>query len=117
MSKTAFLLGAGASRQYGVPTMAGFYASFRDNLKTRRPGLYALLERLEKGSSASTPDLETLLSDLQLAASTEAGLRLLGVEPKDTLPSEQLDELRGALDAFIVDTCERGSSAKRVPRS
>jgi hypothetical protein len=107
MSRFAFLLGAGASQPYGVPTMTGFYASFRDHVKKRRPDLFVLLQRLEKGSEAPSPDLETLLADLQLATSAQAGLKLLGVETKGTLPSEHLADLRGALDAFIVDTCER----------
>jgi SIR2-like domain/HEAT repeats len=107
-SPIAFLLGAGASQPYGVPTMVGFYAAFRDHLAKRHPKHFVLLEQLERGNSGARYDLETLLSDLQLALSAGASLKLLGVSiDPSQLSASELAELRGFLDAFIVDTCER----------
>lgn len=103
-----FLLGAGASHPYGVPAMAAFYSAFRDHLMKRHPRHFALLQRLESGKRHAAYDLETLLSDLQLAMMAQESLALLGVDVDDaSLAAVDLAELRGFLDAFIIDTCER----------
>lgn len=107
-SSIAFLLGAGASQPYGVPTMAAFYVAFRSHLAKRHPKHFELLARLERGHSGGPYDLETLLSDLQLALSAGPSLKLLGLSvDADDLAASELAELRGYLDAFIIDTCER----------
>jgi hypothetical protein len=104
----AFLLGAGASFPLGIPMMVGFYTTFREYLGRRHPHCFALLERLEGAATHPTHDLETLLSDLNTLAGLGPALALLhgdaAAHEKDV---ELARELRGYLDAFIVDTCER----------
>lgn len=88
--------------------MRTFYEAFREHLARRHPVHSTLLKRLEDGQSGSPHDLETLLAALQLAQSAPASLKVLGVAV-DTLDlaTGELADLRGFLDAFIVDTCER----------
>jgi len=104
----AFLLGAGASFPYSVPTMDGFYTAFKEHLQRRHRTHFALLSQFESSNRHPSYDLETLLSDLQLAASASDSLALLGV-PSASVPlrTTELAELRAYLDAFIIDTCER----------
>jgi hypothetical protein len=84
------------------------YTEFREHLRQRHPKHFGLLERLERGHIGGSFDLETLLADLLLATSAAPSLRLLDVAVDPTsLFSEELAELRGFLDAFIIDTCER----------
>jgi hypothetical protein len=104
----AFLLGAGASYPYGVPMMAGFYAEFRAHIERRHPHCFALLQTFERTGGHVKPDLETLLSDLQGVLGTSRGLALAEKDP--TVMNVELEvarELRGYLDAFIIDRCER----------
>jgi len=110
-----FLLGAGASSPFGIPMMAGFYAAFRKYLAARHPHCFALLERLERSGRHPTQDLETLLSDLNAVAGLSIGLGLLGAAAAEHEEDVKLArELRGYLDAFIVDTCERFDQAASV---
>jgi len=103
-----FLLGAGAAFPFGVPMMTGFYADFREYLSRRYPHCFTFLERLERAGTHPTRDLETLLSDLSAVVDLNRGLTLLGVGSASHQPDVELArELRGYLDAFIVDTCER----------
>ncbi len=105
----SFLLGAGASSPYSVPMMAGFYAQFRDYLESRHPGCFAFLKELEISGGKRDNDLETLLADLQVITTGTEGMVLLGVTETDHIKKklETARQLRGYLDAFIVDTCER----------
>lgn len=104
----AFLLGAGASVHYGVPSMAPFYKAFREHLQRRHPDHFKLLERFEAAGRHAAYDLETLLSDLQLATSAMEGRGLLGLPNEGTGElTVQLAELRGFLDTFVIDACER----------
>lgn len=103
-----FLLGAGASYPYGIPKMAGFYKDFRDYVGVRYPRHFELLQKFEQEGRHADPDLETLLSDLQSVLGVASGLSLLQADL--TAVTDQLQiarELRGYLDAFVVDTCER----------
>jgi SIR2-like domain/HEAT repeats len=104
----AFLLGAGASYPYSVPMMAGFYDEFRAYVEQRHPHCFALLKIFERTGGHAKPDLETLLSDLQGVLGVSRGLALAD---KDlAVMTTELDvarELRGYLDAFIIDRCER----------
>jgi hypothetical protein len=103
-----FLLGAGASFPYGVPMMAEFYTEFRTYLQRRHPQCMNLLERLEQQGNHVRPDLETLLSDLSSVLNVDQALQLIGMDT--TLVAADIEnarELRGYLDAFIIDRCER----------
>jgi hypothetical protein len=103
----AFLLGAGASYPYGVPMMAGFYSEFRAYVERRHQHCFNLLTTLERNAGHERPDLETLLSDLQSVLGLEVGLSAIGKEPGTHEEIRIARELRGYLDAFIVDRCER----------
>jgi hypothetical protein len=107
-SSIAFLLGAGASQPYGIPAMIEFYEAFRKHLSRHHPEHFELLKRLEAASDGSSHDLETLLADLQLAQSAPGSLKLLQVELSQAqLEVGRLADLRGFLESFIIDTCER----------
>lgn len=103
----ALLLGAGASFPYAIPMMAGFYREFKTYIDRRHPHCAQLLTTLEKNGAHPRPDLETLLSDLQSVLGLETGLSVLGKEPGTHEEVGLARELRGYLDAFIVDRCER----------
>lgn len=104
----AFLIGAGASYPYGVPLMVGLYDGFHELVERRYRRCLPLLELLTRPERHARPDLETLLSDLQetIASAAHArslGHNLAGLEEQASLATE----LRGYLDAYIVDSCER----------
>jgi len=107
-SSVIFLFGAGASYPYGIPMMAGFYSSFKKYISDRYPNCYELLMRFESTWGKTQPDLEQLLSALESVLNIEKGLNLVGTvtekHKEDVLTAK---ELRGYLDAFIVDTCEQ----------
>ena len=110
-----FLLGAGASYPYGVPVMAGFYAEFRKLVERQYPYCFALLRTVEGNGQHSKPDLETLLYDLDAILSVDRGLSLIGGDRQNLADSlSTARELRGYLDAFIVDRCERFDRDKSV---
>lgn len=107
------LLGAGASFPYGIPMMAGFYREFRDYVKRRHPHCFLLLKGLEDRGGHAQPDLETLLSDLQAVLGVAKGLAMLGeVNGSMDVRMETARELRGYLEAYIVDRCERFDDAR-----
>jgi hypothetical protein len=103
----AFLLGAGASHPYGIPMMVGFYDDFRAYIERRHHHCFKLLTTLEANGGHPRPDLETLLSDLQSVLGIESGLSVLGKAPGTHDEVAIAIELRGYLDAFIMDRCER----------
>src|SRR2546422_363982 len=95
------LLGAGASRPYGVPLMVEFYHEFCAHLKRRYPECLTFLKQVEQQAARDSNDLETLLSDLTAILSIDSGLKLLGATASAHSPQLQLArELRGYLDAF-----------------
>ncbi len=109
----AFLLGAGASLPYGIPIMTGFYNDFREHVRDRHPHCFSLLERFENAGCHDRPDLETLLTDLGHVTGLELGYQALNSDPSSVEREiKQARELRGYLDAFIVDTCERHDKEK-----
>src|SRR5689334_19541038 len=100
----AFLMGAGASYPYGVPMMSGFYRDFTEHVATRHPHCSAFLASLDARHSSPRPDLETLITDLQNILSVTTGLDALGYSESTVTSGVQMArELRGYLDAFIVD--------------
>lgn len=108
MLPLTFLLGAGASYQYGIPMMIGFYQEFRRHIEQKHLASFALLQQFESTGLHQKPDLETLLSDLETVLKTGEGFRLIGGTSDELANKLQVArELRGYLDAFIVDTCER----------
>ena len=105
---TAFLLGAGASLPYGIPMMAGFYEQFGEHLLRRHPQCVDLVGRFEAKTRPRNPDLETLLEHIQRVLSLPEALAALGAESDDLAAQVSLTrELKGFLDAFIVDACQR----------
>ena len=101
-----FLLGAGFSAPFGVPTMRPFLHAFRSTARQKYPGLYPTLERhFEQLGSDS--DIEALLSSLGKAE------RLSEAIPADMEPARELVEweegskyLKAHLIAFIIEQCE-----------
>lgn len=108
MNPFALLLGAGASVAYGVPMMREFYIGFMAHVQERYPLCAELATRLASTHGRSQQDLETLMTDLQAVLGIAPGLSILGLDDRD-VSSElyRARELRGYLDAFIIDTCER----------
>jgi len=103
-----FLIGAGASFPYGVPMMVGFYREFREYLDRRHHHCFEFLTQVEQRAGHAECDLENLLSDLQSILSVERGLTIVGRDQGEV--QEQISlarELRGYLDAFVIDRCER----------
>lgn len=110
-----FLLGAGASLPFGIPVMTGFYNEFREHVRDRHPHCFSLLETFENTSRHDRPDLETLLTDLGHVTGLELGFQALNSDSSAVgTEIERARELRGYLDAFIVDTCERYEREKAV---
>ncbi len=101
-----FLLGAGFSAPFGVPTMRPFLHAFKNTARKKYPELYPTLERhFEQLGSDS--DIEALLSSLGKAE------RLSEAIPADMKPSRELVEweegskyLKAHLIAFIIEQCE-----------
>ena len=101
-----FLLGAGFSAPFGVPTMRPFLHAFRDMARKKYPELYPTLERhFERLGSDS--DIEALLSSLGKAE------RLNEAIPADMEPPREFVEweegskyLKAHLIAFIIEQCE-----------
>ena len=102
-----FLLGAGFSSPFGVPTMYPFLESFRETAKRKYPQLCGTLDqhfqRLDEES-----DLEALLSSLGKAE------RLLDAVPPDCSPPKEYEEwhkqsiyLKSNLISYIIERCER----------
>jgi hypothetical protein len=112
----SFQLGAGASDPYGVPMMNGFYREFQDYIERRHPHCFKLLRSIEENAGHLKPDLETLLSDLQFILGIQNGLSRLGQDNSAIATDlETARELRGYLDAFIVDRCERFQHERSAP--
>ena len=102
-----FLLGAGFSAPFGIPTMYPFLESFRETAKRKYPQLWCTLEqhfqRLDEES-----DLEALLSSLGRAE------RLMDAVPPGCAPPKEYKEwqeqsryLKSHLISYIIERCER----------
>lgn len=103
--KVAFLVGAGFSYPYGVPTMRPFFSDFVAEAKIRYPSLISALDNaLHK--IEEEPDLESLLSVLNGASDSVSGL------PEDLVTDEirrwasEAVTLRSYLLSYIVERCE-----------
>jgi len=115
MTKVAFLLGAGASFPFGIPMMRQFYEGFVAYILNQRAHCAPLLEKIIAGCGES-PDLELLIQRLEEVRGIRSGLTALGQSAGDLVEQISLaDELRGYLDSFLIETCER-FDADRVKR-
>ena len=108
MSRVGFLLGAGASYPFGIPMMRELYTNFVNYVRDKRPHCYDLVCKIEAG----TPDLESLISQLNEIRSVRDGLKTLGRNNDEELALELdvADELRGYLDAYLIEVCEHFDS-------
>ena len=103
----AFLLGAGFSAPYGIPTMRPFLHSFRTMAKSKYPDLHDTLE-LHFSRLGDDSDIEALLSGLGKAD------RLADAMPGGKIDStelcvwqEQSRYLKSHLISYIIEQCER----------
>lgn len=111
MIKVGFLLGAGASFPFGIPMMRQFYDQFVDYIRTARAHCMPLIERL--ADSATSPDLEVLIQRLEQVRAIRSGLDILGDGGQGIQHQIDLaEELRGYLDMFLIETCEKFDVAK-----
>ena len=113
MSSVGFLLGAGASYPFGIPMMRDLYTNFVNYVKDRRPHCYDLLRKVEEDVQGLV-DLESLISQLDKVRSVRAGLETLGRNNYEELALELdvADELRGYLDAYLIEVCEQFDTSK-----
>ena len=102
-----FLLGAGFSAPFGVPTMHPFLESFRSLAKRKYPNLVGTLER-HIANLDDDSDIEGLLSSLGKAE------RLTEAIPCDEVLSDSLGRwqqesrfLKSHLISYIIEQCER----------
>jgi NAD-dependent SIR2 family protein deacetylase len=111
MIKVGFLLGAGASYPFGIPMMRQFYERFVDYIRTTRTHCVPLLEKL--ADRATNPDLEVLIQRLEKVRDMRVALEILGEGGPAIDPQIQLaEELRGYLDMFLIETCEKFDAEK-----
>ncbi|MHB8422276.1 MAG: SIR2 family protein [Leptospirales bacterium] len=111
MPKVGFLLGAGASFPFGIPMMRQFYEQFIDYVRTSRAHCLPLVEKLS--GEATIPDLEVLIQHLEQVRAIRPGLDILGQSAGEIVDHLALaDELRGYLDMFLIETCEKFDHAK-----
>lgn len=111
--RVAFLIGAGFSYPYGVPTMGPFYSDFVAEAKVRYPSLVSALEEAV-GMIDGRPDLESLLSVLNAASGAVVGLRadLVGEEIRRWV--SEAGRLRSYLLSYIVERCENFDREKAI---
>jgi NAD-dependent SIR2 family protein deacetylase len=104
--RLSFLLGAGASFAYGIPMMRQFYERFIEYIHRRRSHCIPLLDRLTAG--VSRPDLEILIDKLEQVRAIRPALAVIAETGTDLSSHlDQADDLRGYLDMFMIETCER----------
>ena len=113
MIRIGFLLGAGASYPYGIPMMRELYTGFAEYIAAKRPQCATMMEMLSTGTD-STLDLEALISQLDKIRAVRDGLGVLERNTEQNL-LENLkiaDELRGYLDAYLIEVCEQFSRSE-----
>ncbi len=109
--KVSFLVGAGFSAPFGIPTMSPFYSDFVAEAQVRYPSLSSSLSRAIR-KAGDEPDLESLLSVLNAALGVESGL------PEGLISDEILGwvsdagTLRSHLLSYIVERCESFDRAR-----
>lgn len=113
MARVGFLLGAGASYPFGIPMMRELYTGFSEYIATRRPHCSALMDRIADNAQA-TLDLEALITQLDKIRAVRDGLEVLEKNAATDLGEdlEKADELRGYLDAYLIEVCEQFSRDK-----
>ena len=113
MSKVGFLLGAGASYPFGIPMMRELYTEFAAYIEAKRPHCSAMMEQIAGGID-TTWDLEGLISQLDKIRAVRDGLGVLDRSTEQDLLEDLkiADELRGYLDAYLIEICERFSRSK-----
>ena len=113
MSSVGFLLGAGASCPFGIPMMRDLYTEFVKFVKDKRPHCYDLLHKVEEDAQGFV-DLEYLISELDKVRSIRDGLKTLRRNNNEELAWELdvADELRGYLEAYLIEVCERFDTSK-----
>lgn len=111
MIQVGFLLGAGASFPFGIPMMRQFYEQFIDYIRTARAHCMPLIERL--ADTTNSPDLEVLIQRLEQVRAMRSGLDILGKGGQEIEGLIELaEELRGYLDMFLIETCEKFNDEK-----
>ena len=102
-----FLLGAGFSEPFGIPTMRPFLYAFREMASKKYPELYRTLERHFAGLGDDS-DIEALLSRLGKAERLSETTPLDAQLPEEfAVWQEQSRYLKSHLIAFIIEQCER----------
>lgn len=113
MSRIGFLLGAGASYPFGIPMMQELYVGFSAYISEKRPHCSSLMDKIAEGMD-STLDLEALISQLDKIRAVRDGLTVLDRSTERDLLGDLdvADELRGYLDAYLIEVCEQFSRPK-----
>ena len=109
--KISFLIGAGFSAPFGIPTMGPFYSDFVAEAKIRYPSLESALDRaIDKIESEA--DLESLLSVLNAAVGVTSGLpdALINDEIRGWVSDAKA--IRSHLLSYIIERCENFDRAK-----
>ncbi len=107
MLKLGFLLGAGASFPFGIPMMREISTGFIEYIERNRAHCIPLIKKIAPESSVPH-DLEVLIERLENIRQIGPGLNLLNLANKEIEKDLALaDELRGYLDMFLIETCER----------
>ena len=110
MARVGFLLGAGASYPFGIPMMRELYTGFSEYVSIKRPHCSAMMDRITNKTQA-TLDLEALIAELDKIRAVRDGLDVLERSTGRDLEQdlETADELRGYLDAYLIEVCEQFS--------
>ena len=113
MSRIGFLLGAGASYPFGIPMMRELYTGFAEYIAAKRPHCATMMEKISTGTD-STLDLEALISQLDKIRAVRDGLGVLERNTEQDLLEDLkiADELRGYLDAYLIEVCEQFSRSE-----
>jgi len=105
-SPVIFLIGAGASCDFGVPDIEGFYDQFKHYLARKKED-YSLLEKLEKRHK-ERPNLETLIEDLRnLQSAIDITTDVGKVSNELRASAAQAKRLHDLLMSHVIKTCER----------
>lgn len=111
MLKVGFLLGAGASFPFGIPMMREFYERFISYIDLNRSHCMPLVRKIAEG--AAQHDLESFIQQLEQVRAVRQGLKVLGETEGEIYQRLELaDDLRGYLDMFLIETCEKFNDEK-----
>ena len=92
--------------------MKEFYNGFIEHIRQTRSHCNPLLELIET-RAGKAPDLEFLISKVDEIQAIRSGMSVLGKKEPDIEDQIAIaDELRGYLDAYLIETCERFSEEK-----